>query len=122
MPPIDYAYPVKHARMVAVRDALNGGSIVLLTNESVVIGVLTLERESGMALSGLLVLAGFPKFCVAVQDGKVTRAELRNKLQELVASGLTVGVEGEQADILVNNADVKAGNLIKIDGAELRHA
>lgn len=122
MPPIDYAHPVKHARMVAVRDALNGGSIMLLTKEAIPVAFVTLERESGMALAGLLVLAGFPKFCVATQSGKITRAELRNAQQELVATGLTVGVEGEQADILVNNADVKAGNLIKIDGAELRHA
>ncbi len=122
MPPIDYTYPVKSARMTAVRDALNGGSLALMTQEGSTVGVMSLDKLSGNVLSGLLLLNGFPKFCVATINGKLARAELRNARQELVASGLTIGDSKDAADLIVNTLDVEAGNLIKIDAAELRHA
>ena len=108
--------------MEAVRALLDGGHLVLLDSDGVKrIGDIQLERTSGTVLSGLLMLAGFPKFCEALASGEITRAALYGPRGDLVGSGLTVGTE-KNADIVVNQVGVEAGNLIKIDAAELRHA
>lgn len=120
--PIDYTWKAKTARMEAVRSLLDGGHLVLMAEDRVTrIGDIQLEIPSGVVMAGLLMLSGFPKFCEAFASGEIKRAALYGASGELIAGGLTVGIEKE-ADIVVNQVAVSVGNLIKIDAAELRHA
>ena len=108
--------------MDAVRALLDGGHLVLLAGDGLTrLGDIQLESPSGVVLSGMLMLNGFPKFCEALTNGDVKRAAFYGAQGALIASGLTVG-DGKDFDIVMRNSSVSVGNLIKIDAAELRHA
>ena len=120
--PVEYAWSAKAARMEAVRVLLDGGHLVLLADDGVTrLGDIALDTPSGGVISGLFVLSGFPKFCEVLRNGELKRAALYGPRGDLVGGGLTVGKERTD-DIVVNETQVTAGNLIKIDAAELRHA
>ena len=105
-----------------MRVLLDGGHLVLMGEIGMErIADFQLDEPSGSVLAGMLVLNGFPKVSEALINGKLARAALYGARGELIGSGLTVGMDSE-SDIVVNTVNVEAGNLIKIDAAELRHA
>lgn len=119
MPPIDYTYEVKAARMDIVREALNGGRM-LLGDSTRWFATIEFKDPCGIVFAGLLHMTGDPFMAEAKESGALSRAILVRKDGTLIARGLTVGTEG--ADILVDKVAVEKGNLIKIDAVDLRHA
>jgi hypothetical protein len=117
---ITYTLMTKSARMEAVRDLLNGGTLVLLSAGGLSLAEFVLEAHSGDVLNGTLWLTGFPKFAAASSNGTLTSAALIATDGNVVAKGLTIGVAG--ADITVDKVQVVKGNVIKLEQVEIQHA
>ena len=117
---ISYSIPIKNARLGIVRDALNGGRLEILSDIGSRIASIELEKVSGSVLIGSLVFSGFPKFAMAETGGKASAARLVSAGGEITASGLTLGLSG--ADVIMENIEIDAANVVRIDRAEIRHA
>lgn len=116
---MDYRLDIKNARMAIVRDALNGGSLDILSAQGSRLASIALEKMCGDVLVAALVFIGFPKLAMAEAGGRAAIGVLRDRTGDAVAQGLSVNTR--DADIVLRNVDVEADNVIEIQSAEIRH-
>lgn len=115
---MNYSMPIKSARMDAVRKGIDGGRLVLQTENGDAVSF-PLKSPSGLAAGGLLVLLGFPRAEITTREGKLVAAKILNYLGEDAVTGLTVGKNA--ADILVDKDFIKVNDAVQITSAEFRH-
>lgn len=114
---IRYAVAIKSARLAVVRDALNGGAIEILSAAGSRLAIVDLEPMSGHVVGGVLKLSDFPRFAMAEGSGVAAAARLLDSPGKVVGDGLTVGAK--DADIILDNINIEAGNVVKIVEAEI---
>lgn len=82
--------------------ALAGGSLQLLASGGGVLGSVTLNTPAGTATGAVLTFAGFPK-STSGTAGTVASARLRTAAGADYKTGLTVGIPGSGAQVIVDN-------------------
>lgn len=126
--PISYGASVKNGRMIVVRDALDGGASlpgkleIGTTGFASILVTVTLNDPCGTVSADVLTLAGFPKTVAASATGSAAVARYRDGDNVVVASGLTVGVTGSGADIIIDSTTITSGNNVTVNSASITHA
>lgn len=115
-----YDTTIKNARMTAVRDALAGGSIELLTAADAVITSHTLSAGGGTVTNGVWTLAFAAATVAAGASGTVAKAQIKDSLGNARLTGLTVDTSG--TDVIVQNTSINAGQDVSITSATVTHA
>lgn len=123
---ITYVNSLKQTRLEAVRDAIDAdasaGQILLGTSGmAATLATFTCNDPSGTPSAGTFSFDGFPKEEEAAAGGTLAAAEIRDGAGTLVASGLTVGLSGSGADIIVDNTNVNSGQLVRIESVTITH-
>ena len=122
--PINYSLAVAQARLEAVRTALNasgGGSIRLNTASAVPLVVVDLDTVIGAPAARVLTVISAPKQGTGVAGGTATNADLLDGASTVVASGLTVGLSGSGADVILNDVVIASGSLVTINSGTITH-
>lgn len=101
----------------AIDSGGSNGSLVLLAG-AVVAATDQLALPCGTVSGGILTFSGTPLLGTASATGIVTTAQIRNSAGNVVAAGLTVGIPGSTADVIIatgqNSLLVAAGNAVQI--------
>jgi len=113
-------YPdnIKAGRMTVVRDAANGGRLELLAADSTILASLALDTPSGAVAGPVLTYAGFPKSTTALVastvGAPVASARVRSAALADVDIGLTVGLAGSGADVILSSMTWVFGDTITV--------
>jgi len=118
---VNYATPVKTARMTATRDHFAGGTLELGTSgmRSVLVSF-PLSGDGGTVKDDVWSF-GFQLNSVlgsAAGDAVEARVKTQDGSSNLV--GLTVGTE--QADIILDNTSIKPGQNVTLSSGAIKHA
>jgi len=124
---IAYSTTVKNTRLQAVIDALDAAAsfAVLVIGTSAlsgatgVLATVTLPKPSATKSGGILTLAGTPLLTTASASGTAAKAELRDSIGTVIASGLTVGTSG--ADIIINAVAISSGQSVQLNSGAITH-
>lgn len=123
---IQYATPVKNSRLQAVVKQIDGGKgkgtlEIGTAGMKRVLAVFALDKPSGKVSNGMLSFSGFPKSDTnAATDGKAAEARIRDSDAMDLITGLTVGES--DADIVLSNLNIKAGQTVTINSVSIKHA
>lgn len=122
-----YPSDIKAGRMTFVRDRCNGGRLELLAASGAVLVPITLDVPSGAVVGPVLTFTGFPKNGTALVASTVplpvASARLRSAALADVKTGLTVGLAGSGADVIVSAMTWAIGDTIQVAaGPTLTHA
>lgn len=111
-----YSADHKSARMTVTRDRINAGRLVVETAGPATLFSVTLDTPAGTVVTGVLTLAGFPKTVTATGTGTAASGKLLNSGLTNEKTGLTVGVPGSGAQIIIDNG---LGTLVITAGASV---
>lgn len=101
---MSYSPAAKASRQTQTRDDLNGGALQIIDATSTVLASVTLDAVCGsVSGAGVLTLSGFPKAAISVAGGVAASARLRTSAGADYKTGLTVGVPGSGAMVIVDN-------------------
>jgi hypothetical protein len=118
-----YETDIKTARMIVVRDALNGGIIDLLNAALGVLWTNALNPSSGSVVGDTLTLAGFPKSAAAIGasswDNMVRTARFRRNNGNSVKRDLAVGLTPAAAPLWVGLTAYSEVDATRTNGTEI---
>jgi protein involved in polysaccharide export with SLBB domain len=120
---VNYSTDLKNARLQAVADAVNGGTIEICSaGYAAVLAVLTLPNPSGTVADGVLTFDTSPALADTSADnsGTAAVARVKDSLGNVEISGLTVGETSE--NIVLTSADIVSGDSVTITSATITHA
>lgn len=98
-----YSTAHKSARMTTTRDRLNAGALQVVDAGGSVLVTVPLDNPAGSVSGATLTLAGFPKTVTAGAGGTAASARLQNSSSVDEKTGLTVGVPGSNAQVIIDN-------------------
>ena len=121
---IVYSNALKHTRMEAVVTALGAsGKLVIgtsaLSGATGVLATVPLDNPAGVDTNGVLTLTAAGMTAVAIASGTAAKAELRDGSDNVIASGLTVGVGS--GDVQLATTTVTADVAVTISSASITH-
>jgi hypothetical protein len=125
-----YNATVANARLTVVRDAVDQGAAagVLVIGTSALNGgatgtlvTFTLDDPCGSVANRVLTLDGTPISAVASAGGIAAKAELRDSDGVVICSGLTVGIVGSAADIIVDTAAIVSTRTVYLLSGTITH-
>lgn len=120
--PISYDVAVRNLRMIATRDYFADGALELLTEADVLVASFGLSGSGGTVAGGVWSL-GFDATTVsAVADGSIAKVQIRTLGGLVHGAGLTVGLAGSGADIILAAVDVLIGGDVTISSAQIAGA
>lgn len=131
---VTYATTVKTNRLQNVIDAIasktyvvgsgtaTAGSLVIGTTAmATVLATITLSATPGVASGTALNISGLPLSSTASATGTAVVAEVRNNAGTVIISGLTVGVSGSGADIIINSVSITSGQTVQLTAGVINH-
>lgn len=124
---VTYTTAVKTARMNAVKDAIDGGSgagkiEIGTTAMAATLATVTLADPCG-SVSGAVLTFTMPQSDTSADGtGTAAAARIRNSDSTDVITGLTVGLAGSGANIIVDSTSLTAGQTFTINSATITHA
>lgn len=106
---------------------LAGGSIELLTGAGAVLATIAFNSGSAGTVAGaVFTAAGMPKIVTAAASGTVAGARMRTSAAADYQTGLTVGIAGSGANVIIDNGVgtlvVAAGDAVTVLSCTLTHA
>ena len=109
--PVIYSLAAKTARMTAARNQIDGGLgagklEIGTTSMAEVLVTVLLNDPSGTVANDILSLSGFPKYAMPTRNGIAASARIRDSSNNDIITGLTVGVDAESFDIVVDDTSV----------------
>lgn len=121
--PVEYDAETKGARLAAVGDRLNGGTLEIGTEGfAAVLARFQLGTPCAEVHDGELVFVGMPKRGMATNGGAALEARFRDTAGKIRAQGLTVGDEKSDAEVIVYpDADIKQGQTVELMGVRIIH-
>jgi hypothetical protein len=123
---VTYTAAAKTARMQAIGDLIgNAGKIKGYTSGDVLVATWTLPSPSAPAASnGVLTFDVNPDInATLATPGTIAKATIATSADTVVLSGLTVGLTGSGADIVMsNNVVASTGDTVTLQTATLTHA
>lgn len=119
-----YSTAVKNTRLQAVVTAIGADGLLVIGTAALNgatgrLVTLTLAPVAGTVSGGVLTLSGVPRSADATATGIAALAELRTSAGTVVCSGLTVGTSG--TDIILNAAEISAGQLVQVTAGTITH-
>lgn len=125
---IHYSTAVAQARLQQVIDALDAGSNALLvvgtsalSGATGVLFTITLDDPSATITGRVLTFSSTPIDTTGSAAGTAAKAELRDSTGTVVADGLTVGVSGSGANIIMDSVGVTVGRPVRLLSASITH-
>lgn len=125
-----YNTTVAASRLQKVIDAIDAGAGfgVLVVGTSALAGsstgrlvVFTLTKPSATISTRTLTFSSLPISATAIASGVAAKAELRDSTGVVVANGLTVGLVGSAADIIVDTTSVVNARPVQLVTATITH-
>lgn len=120
--PITYDVALRNIRLTATRDYFANGTLELLTAADVVVAIFGLSDTGGTVAAGVWTLALDATTVAAVASGTITKAQLKTAGGLAHGVGLTVGLSGSGADIIVNAVATLIGVNATISSAQIAGA
>ena len=136
--PANYSATVKTNRLNNVNDAINSktyvagtgtgsaGTLVIgtsaLSGATGVLATVTLQNPAATVSGSVLTIAGVPIATTATGTGTAALAELRNNAGTVIVSGLTVGISGSGADVIISAVAVSTGQTIQLNSGTIAHS
>lgn len=120
-----YSLATINARLQAVVNQIdaNGNGFILLNANSTIISRIQLQRPSGTVSGGVLTFVGTLLDPSAPASGSVNNGQITDALGTIVASGLTVGIPTQSADIIIFNGlgttTITAGQVVQVLAAQI---
>ena len=122
MPPV-YAAAVKTARMTATRDQVANGTLQIGTaGMAVVLAEFGLSADGGTISGDVWTLVLDAATVEAVGSGTPAAARILNSSAAPRVTGLTVGLAGSGADIILDSLSITAGQDVELISATIQHA
>ena len=110
--------------MVSAIDAGAGNGKMLIYSNSTVISTMTLTKPSATVSGGVLTFSGTPTDASAVGGSSATEARITDSAGTLIISGLTVGIPGSVADVIlsngVNSLFITAGQAVTLIAGQIQ--
>ncbi len=110
---IDAGGSGSHGKLVIGTSALSGVTGVLVT--------VPLDFPSATISVKTLTFAGVPIDTTASANGTAAKAELRDGSDTVIASGLTVGLTGSGANIIMDTTAVTTSRPVRLVSATITH-
>jgi len=122
-----YSAAVKTARMTAVRDAIDAGLAagaleVCSAAYAAVLATVALAYPSGTIAADVLTFTMPQSDVSADADGVPAVARIKDSAGNICVSGLTVGLTGSGADIIVDSMSITAGQTVTVQSGTITHA
>lgn len=119
---MSYEPAAKASRQTQTRDDLNGGALQVIDVSGNVLAGVTLDQVCGsVSGSGVLTFSGFPKSTIAATGGVPVSARLRTAAGANYKVGLTVGIPGSGAMVIIDNGSntllIVAGSSVTFTGS-----
>ena len=89
--------------VVTVLDAGPSNARMLLLAAAAVVSTIVLNKPSATVSGGVLTIVGAPLDPSAAGGGTITEARLTDSTGTVIISGLTAGIPGSGADVIVSN-------------------
>lgn len=116
-----YSLTAINARLNGVVTTIDAGSSngrMLVLANSVVVSTITLSKPSATVAGGVLTFSGSPSDLAAAGTGTVTEVQVTDSNSTLIISGLTAGIPGSGADVIisngVNSTVISAGQVVQL--------
>lgn len=129
---VNYRDFVKADRMDAVLAALDraasparlviGTSAFTPGTSTGILVAIIFNQPCGAVTDWTLNFTGLPKLGTAIGTGTAANAELRDGDGAIIVSGLTVGVAGSGANIIINSTAISSGQTVEVTAASIVHA
>lgn len=121
---VTYSPAVKNTRMSAINTALGSAGILVIGTSALsgATGVLVeipLANPAGSVSGGVLDFTETGMSASATGTGTAALAELRDSLDTVIASGLTVGTSG--TNVILSSISISSGTTVTISSASLTH-
>ena len=120
-----YSTAAKNARLTGVVNTIDAGSgagvlQIGTAGMASVLAEITLADPSGTVSGGVLTFSGFPRSdSSANATGVAAAARIRDSDGNDVITGLTVGVTGSGADIILDTTNIDAGEIVTLNSATI---
>jgi len=121
-----YSTAAKNARLDAVAGVIDSGSgagylqIGTTGMGTVLATIVFADPCAGAASGGVLTFSGFPRSDTSADaTGTAAAARIRDSNGNDVITGLTVGVSGSGADIILDTTSIDAGETVTLNSATL---
>lgn len=120
-----YSTAAKNARLagvVSTIDAGTGAGVLQIGTAAmaVVLADIVLADPAGTVAAGVLTFSGFPRSdTTANATGVAAAARIRDSDGNDVITGLTVGLPGSGADILLETTNIDAGEIVTLNTATI---
>lgn len=119
---VTYVASLKTARMTAVRDAINTGTLEIGTaSMATTLASFTLNATAGTVSGSVLTLSGMPKTSAASNGGRAASARVRNSSAADQITGLTVGMSASawvaSTAYAVGNIRANGSNVYRVTAA-----
>jgi len=110
----------RNASAAESADALAGGDLDLLNAGGTILA--TVDLGTPTASGALMTGSGFPKTVAAVAAGDIASARYRTIAGGDWKTGMTVGLSGSGAQVILTSLTVALGQSIQVNSATLSHA
>lgn len=118
-----YPTATKNARMTAVLNLMASGTLEIgSAGMASVLATFALDASPGSVAGGVLTLADLPLNDSADNTGTAAAARFRDSSSGDVITGLTVGLSGSGADVIIQNTSIVAGQAVSVTSATITHA
>lgn len=126
---ITYNQALAQARLQKLLDALDvSGAAKLVLGTSALAGgstgtlvTFTLSNPTGTIATRTMTFSTMPKSATASAGGIAAKAELRTNAGVVVANGLTIGIVGSAADIIIDSTAIVSGRTIFLISGAVVH-
>jgi hypothetical protein len=108
------------AAAAASATALSGGTVELLSAGGAILASASLGTPTGSG--ALTTMGGFPKTVTAVADGIVASARYRTSAPANWKTGMTVGLAGSGAQVILSSLSLVTGQSVQFTSATLSHS
>lgn len=122
---VQYSNAAKNARMTAIATLMQNGSLQIgTTGMATVLATFALDATPAtVAGAGVLTLSDLPvNDSAADNTGTAAAARFRDSANGDIITGLTVGLTGSGADIIIQNTSIVAGQPVSITSGTITHA
>lgn len=120
--PISYITALATTRMTSTRDYFADGSLELLAADNTLVATYGLSLTGGTVSGRVWTLALDATTVAAVAEKTITKAQLKTSAGVAAGTGLTVGLAGSGADIILNAVAATVGLNITIASATITHS
>ena len=120
-----YSTAAKNARLTGVVNTIDAGSgpgvlQIGTTGMGTVLAEITLADPCGTVTGGVLTFSSFPRSdSSANATGVAAAARIRDSNGADVITGLTVGMTGSGADIILETTNIDAGEIVTLNSATI---